>query len=382
MIVAGERSGDLYGAALASALRARQPGLEIFGCGGDAMREAGVETVADAHRVAMMGITEVLSGLPRAWRTLGRLEQEAVRRRPRLAVLIDFPDFNLRLARRLRRQGVRIVYFVSPQIWAWRKGRINELKALIEKMICIFEFEEEIYRRAGIPVEYVGHPLVDIARPKTSRAEFFSANGLVANEETVAFLPGSRQSEVERNLPLMLDALAILAERQVTQPVYVEAPTLEPGFLQSVAARHYKSPAKLCVVRAAHDAVAYSDLVVAASGTATVEAALYQRPLIVVYRVSRPTAWIARRMVRVPYYSMVNLLAGRELVPELIQKDFTAERLAERMTFLLEHPEAKEEMIRGLGEVKAKLGPCGAIERATDVVLKALDLAGASSRPI
>ncbi len=371
MIVAGERSGDLYGSALAAALRSRERGLEIFGCGGDAMREAGVETVVDAHAVAMMGITEVVGGLPRAWKALGRLEQEAARRRPGLAVLIDFPDFNLRLARRLKRQGIRIYYFVSPQIWAWRPGRIRHLKALIDKMLCIFEFEEEIYRRAGIPVEWVGHPLVDIARPNVSRAEFFRSAGLQEGRITLALLPGSRRSEVERNLQLMLKSVTRLAAGRALQTVMVEAPTLDPGFLKVTASRGGITEVPT-VVRAAHDALAYCDLVVAASGTATIEAALHLRPLIVVYRVSRATAWIARRMVRVPYYSMVNILAGRQVVPELMQDDFTPERLAERIEFLLGHPEAREKMVAGLNEVKAKLGPGGAAERAAAAVAEAL----------
>lgn len=380
MIVAGERSGDLYGAALASALCAREPGLEIFGCGGEAMREAGVETVIDAHQVSMMGITEVLGGLPRALRALSGLEQEAARRRPRIAVLIDFPDFNLRLARRLKRHGIRIFYFVSPQIWAWRPGRIHQLKALVEKMLCIFEFEKEIYRRAGIPVEYVGHPLVDIARPKASRVEFLSANNLLASEKTVALLPGSRRNEVERNLPVMLEAIS-----QATcnfQTIFVEAPTLEAGCLNAIASRCSNRPVRLRVVREAHDALAHSDLVVAASGTATVEAALHQRPMIVVYRVSRMTAWVARRMVRVPYYSMVNILAEKELVPELMQDDFTSQRLAERIEFLLAHPEAREAMVRGLAEVRARLGPGGAADRAAATVLAATDNPGASSTAV
>ena len=169
MIVAGERSGDILGAELARALRERLPDVNLFGCGGDAMRQAGVDTVVDAHRLTMMGITEVISGLPRAYRALQKLVAEADRRRPQLAVLIDFPDFNLRLARRLKKRGVRVVYFVSPQVWAWRRGRLRQLKARIEKMLCIFDFEEAIYHQAGIPVEYVGHPMVDLVLPNLTR---------------------------------------------------------------------------------------------------------------------------------------------------------------------------------------------------------------------
>jgi len=186
MIVAGERSGDLFGARLALALRERLQNPELFGCGGEAMRQAGVDTVVDAHRLTMIGITEVIGGLPRAYRAFHALLAEVDRRRPRLAVLIDFPDFNLRLAKQLKKRGIRVVYFVSPQVWAWRKGQLRQLKARIDKMLCIFDFEEAIYREAGIPVQYVGHPLVDLVRPSLTREQFFGRMGLDPAAATMA----------------------------------------------------------------------------------------------------------------------------------------------------------------------------------------------------
>jgi len=205
-MVAGERSGDVYGGELAAALLARDGTLRIFGCGGEAMRKAGVDTTVDLRDFALMGITEVIKHLPQARRTFNRLLEEVDRQKPALAVLIDSPSLNLRLAKQLRRRNIRVVYFVSPQIWAWKKWRIKHLKARVDKMLCIFDFEEAVYQKAGIPVEFVGHPLVDLVRPRLSRAEFFEKADLDPDTPTVAILPGSREREVLFNLPALLDA--------------------------------------------------------------------------------------------------------------------------------------------------------------------------------
>ena len=232
MMVAGERSGDICGAELAPALRARLNNAEIFGCGGEAMRLAGVDTVVDAHQLTMIGITEIVSGLPRAYRAFHALLEEVDRRRPQLAVLIDFPDFNLRLAKQLKKRRIRVVYFVSPQVWAWRKSRLKQLKARIDKMLCIFDFEEAIYREAGIPVEYVGHPLVDLVRPQMTREHFFAQTGLDPSTTTVALLPGSREKEVSNILPTMLEAAHRLSLTHKVQFVVAVAPTLDAQWLE------------------------------------------------------------------------------------------------------------------------------------------------------
>ena len=233
MIVAGERSGDIYGAALARALESRLPGVEIFGCGGEAMRQASVDTVVDSHRISIAGITEVIHGIPRVYRAFHHLLAEVDRRHPQLAVLIDFPDFNLRMARQLKKRRIPVVYFVSPQVWAWRKGRVQTLKKRIAKMIVIFDFEEEIYRQAGVPVEYVGHPLVDMMRPRLSREEFFAQIGLDPSVLTIALLPGSRQKEFTANLPVMLDAAARLTLHRKLQFVVAAAPTIDAEWLET-----------------------------------------------------------------------------------------------------------------------------------------------------
>jgi len=369
MIVAGERSGDILGAELARALRQRLPDLKLFGCGGEAMREAGVDTVVDAHRLTMMGITEVISGLPRAYRALQTLLAEADRRRPPLAVLIDFPDFNLRLAKRLKRRGVRVVYFVSPQVWAWRKGRLRQLKARIEKMLCIFDFEEAIYRQAGIPVEYVGHPMVDLVRPNLERQEFFARTGLDPDGTTVALLPGSRTKEVSQILPTMLEAARLISRNRTVQFVVPVAPTLDAGGVEKMLlGRDAETPTIRVATHATYDALRHCDVAIVASGTATLEAALCERPMVVVYRLSQLTYWIGRRLVKVPFYSMVNILAGKQMVPELIQSDFTPARVASQVEYLLDHSQAREELAKGLRAVKERLGPGGAVGRAAEAV--------------
>ena len=374
MIVAGERSGDLLGAGLARALRGRLEGLRLFGCGGEAMREAGVDTVVDSHRLTMMGITEVIGGLARAWRALGALVAEAERRRPRIAVLIDFPDFNLRLAKRLKQRGIRVVYFVSPQVWAWRRGRLRQLKTRIDKMLCIFDFEQAIYRQAGIPVEYVGHPMVDLVRPEATREQFFSRMGLEPVGPTVALLPGSRAKEVCQILPTMLEAARRISRYRTVQFVVAVAPTLDARFVEKALIAPYAGELTIRVVsHAAYDALRHSDVAIVASGTATLEAAFCERPMVVVYRLSRLTYRIGRLLVRVPFYSMVNILAGKRVVPELIQSDFTPARVAGQVEYLLDHSQAREEMAKGLGAVKERLGPGGAVGRAADSVIGLLE---------
>jgi lipid-A-disaccharide synthase len=377
MLVAGERSGEIYGAELATALRARLGEVEIFGCGGEAMRRAGVATTVDAHTITMVGITEVLSGLPRVYRAFKALLAEAERRRPQLAVLIDFPDFNLRLAKKLRERNIRVVYYVSPQIWAWRRGRLRQLKDRIDKMLCLFDFEEEIYQKAGIPVEHVGHPLVDMVRPHLSRQEFFAQAGLDPQTTTVALLPGSRRKEVLLNLPPMLDAATLLSISRTIQFVVPVAPTLDPTWLESLLARCYVGRAKVrTVANATYDALQHGDVAVVASGTATVEATLRERPFVVVYRVSPLTWLMGKFLVDVPYYSMVNLLAGKALITELIQNDFSAQKVATQVEYLLDHPEARERLVDGLRAVKARLGPGGATGRAADAVVRVLGASG------
>ena len=372
-MVAGERSGDLYGAELALALRERLHAPELFGCGGEAMRLAGVDTVVDAHQLTMIGITEIIGGLPRAYRAFHALLAEVDKRRPQLAVLIDFPDFNLRLAKQLKKRGIRVVYFVSPQVWAWRKGRLRQLKARIDKMLCIFHFEEAIYREAGIPVEYVGHPLVDLVRPRLTREQFFGEVGLEPAVATVALLPGSREKEVSSILPTMLEAAHRLSLTHKAQFVVAVAPTLDARWLEKALLERYAGRVTVrTATHATYDALQHCEVAIVASGTATLEAALRERPMVVVYRVSALTWLLGGLLVHVPFYSMVNILARKPVVPELIQSDFTAAKVAGQVEYLLDHPQAREEMAQELRALKDHLGPGGAVRRAADAVAEVL----------
>lgn len=372
--MAGERSGDVYGGRLAAELKTRRPGIELFGCCGHVMRDAGVEMVVDAHQFAMVGITEVVSGLPRAYRAFNQLMREAARRRPRLAILIDSPSLNMRLAKRLKRLGIPVLYFVSPQIWAWKKWRLRQLTALVDRMVCIFDFEPEIYRRVGAPAEYCGHPLVDTVAPSLSRDEFFAKARLDPALPVVALLPGSREVEIRYILPTLLRAARRISGQRRVQFVLPVAPGLETRRVETYLEQGSPGAPEIRVLEhATYDALAWSTLAVVASGTATVEAALLGRPMVVVYRVSPVTAFLARRMVDINFFSMVNILAGKKVVEELIQNDFTAPRLAAEVTRLLDGSQAQSAMVEELKAVTAHLGKGGAIQRLADTVMKMVE---------
>jgi lipid-A-disaccharide synthase len=373
LISSGDPSGAMHAARLARALRERT-GAQLFGLGTPEMREAGVELIGETSEIAVVGLSEAVELLPRAWRLLKRLETEAGRRRPRLAILIDSPDFNLRLARRLKRLGIPIVYFISPQIWAWRSGRVRQIRDLVARMLVIFPFEEQFYRDAGVPVEFVGHPLVETVRPQHSREEFCRRWFLLKSKQILALLPGSRRKEIAHNLPGMIDAARIVAStsRADHQRVLAAAPGLtaedfSPYMSDDVPVR--------IVENDTWDAVAAADCAIVSSGTATVETALLGTPMVVVYRVSAASAIVLRRMVHTPYYSMVNLLLGRRAVPELVQEDFTPDRVAAEARRLLDSPEEREKMRRDLKEVRLRLAsphPGGAIGRAAEIITSML----------
>ena len=365
LISAGETSGDMYAARLAQAIRKRTD-VHLFGMGGQRMREAGVELLADASDIAVVGITEVFHRLPAVWRAWRILEREAVRRKPALAITVDSPGFNFGLARRLKKHGTRNVYFISPQIWAWRPGRMRWIQRRFERVLVIFPFEEELYRKAGVQADFVGHPLVDSVHATMTRTEFAERYGLDKDKPILTVLPGSRPSEIRRNLPIIMEACAKLREHYPLQFVLAVAPGLDEQAIRSCERRDVP----LTRVRGAtYDALASADCAVVSSGTATVEAALLDCPLVVVYRVSALTAAIARHMVTTPFFAMVNLISGRQIAPELIQDKFTAEALENEVRRLLDVPQAREDQRRGLAEVREKLGKGGAIERAAEIIV-------------
>jgi lipid-A-disaccharide synthase len=370
LISAGEASGDMYAARLASALRARAD-VQLFGMGGTRMRDAGVELVADCSEVSVVGIVEIAKKYPALKSVWKRLLGEAVRRKPRLAILTDFPGFHLRLARALKRQGVQNVYFVAPQFWAWRPWRANLVRRRFVRALCIFPFEEEWYRSRGVKADFIGHPLVGNVAAKRTRTEFAAAYGLDVSKPIVALLPGSRSGEIAHHLPPMMQACRLIQQRNDKMQFVL---ALAPDVKRTQIAQYLMPEVTMHIVEdATYDALGAADLSIVSSGTATVEAALMDAPMIVVYRLAPLTAAIARLLVRTPMFAMVNLIAGKRVVPELVQKDFTPARLADESLRLLESPDAREEMRRGLAEVREKLGPPGAIERAADLIVGMLN---------
>jgi lipid-A-disaccharide synthase len=368
LISAGEASSDMYAARLAIALRERI-GAKFFGMGGPHMAEAGVELMADYHEVAVVGIAEVLHKIPSVVRVQNRLAREALLREASLAILVDSPGTHLGVARRLKNRHVPVGYFIGPQVWAWRSGRVRIVKRRVKRMVVIFPFEEKIYRDAGVPVDFVGHPLVDIVKPTMPRAEFAARHGLSADRPIVALLPGSRRSEVARNFPAILEACerltAEMREGSGPQFVHAAAPGLAQATSADILARSHSVLRR--IEGETYDVLASADCAIVASGTATVEAALLGTPMVVVYRVAPVTAFVLRRLVHTPFFSMVNLVAGRRVVPELMQDDFTPAAVAAEVRRLLESGVAREEMKAGLAGVRASLGSGGAIERAADV---------------
>jgi len=359
LVVAGEASGDLHGARLISELRRRVPDLAAFGLGGDEMRAAGFEAVAHSSEISVVGLTEALRVLPRAREVFAGLLREVDRRRPALAVLIDSPEFNLRLARELKRRGVEVAYYVSPQVWAWRRGRIKTIGRLVDRMLVFFPFEVDLYRGHGIDVVHVGHPLVDEV-PVLPQA--WDHGETAAGPYRVALLPGSRVSEIEALLPTLLAAVGRLAARLPIEVRVIKAPTISQELLEE----HVES-AGLPVRIVAEDrfaVIADSHLALCASGTATLEVGLLGTPMVMVYRLASWTYVLAKLMVRLPDVSLVNLVLGRRIVPELIQGDANPQRIAEESARLLTDAAARNAMRAALAELRGRLGERGASGRA------------------
>ena len=372
LISAGEASGEMYGAQLIEALRRRDPSLEFFGVGGDRMRAAGCDTVVDAKDLAVVGISEIVSHLPKIYGLFHKLIAEADRRHPDLAIVIDSPAFNWRVARQMRKRGIPVVYYVCPQFWAWRQGRVRLLRKYVDKALVIFPFEEKFYRDRGVDATFVGHPLADLSPPAIDRAAYASLNKLDAAKQWLTLMPGSRMKEVRMNLPTILESASKLGSGyEFLLPV---APTLDRSFLESLIGAGFAAAKQSAWSRDALPALAHSRAGIIASGTATVEAAMMGTPFVMVYRVSPLTYFLGRSRVKVPHFAMVNLIAGREIVPELVQQDFTAEKVVARLREILPDGPKRDQMIAGLAEVKGLLrGPQAdrlhPAERAAEAVL-------------
>jgi lipid-A-disaccharide synthase len=373
IISAGEASGEMYGAQLIEALR-RRVHSQFFGVGGERMRAAGCDTVVDAKDLAVVGITEILGQLPKIYGLFHKLIAEADKRRPDLAVVIDSPAFNWRVARQMRKRGIPVVYYVCPQFWAWRQGRVRLLRKYVTKALVIFPFEEKFYRDRGVDATFVGHPLADLPKPQISRKQYAVQHGLEPAKTWITLMPGSRAKEVRMNLPEMLQAADLLGdEYEFLLPV---APTLSKDLIREMLKRDM-GIVPVHLVPDALPALTHSRAGIIASGTATVEAAIMGRPFVMVYRVSLLTYLLGRPRVKVPHFAMVNLIAGREVVPELVQHDFTAENVTARLKEILPEGPPRTRMIEGLAAVKDTLrspdrSAIPAAERAAEVILQIL----------
>ena len=340
---------------LVEELRGVWPDAEFFGCAGPQMRRTGVLPVIEAESLAVVGLAEVVAHLPRIYGQYRKLLEAARTTPPDLAILTDSPDFHLRLARQLKRLGVPVVYLVAPQVWAWRKGRIPLIRRVVDRLLCIFPFEEAFFRDQGIPASYIGHPLAGEVRPRTQKTEFFRKHRLDLSRQLVTVLPGSRKGEAARHLPALLDAVQRIYGQQVTHFLLPASETTGAAFFRD---RIGGAPIQV-IEGETWDAIAHADLALAASGTVTIEAALAGVPMITFYKVSA-LSWLAGRfLVRVPFYSMVNLVAGRAVVPELMQGEMTGECLAFEALRLLRDGGARERMREDLAEVAGRLSAKG-----------------------
>lgn len=370
--VAGDPSGDLHAARLIETLKTHAPALTFTALGGPAMQRAGASLLDDLTRAASIGPFDAARHLARFLRARRLLEEHLRSTRPDLVILVDFGDFNLPIiAPLVKRHGVPILYYISPQVWAWGRWRLRSIRRYVDRMVVFFPFEETLYRREGVPVTWVGHPLIDRARPSMSREDARQRFGLNPWRRTVGLLPGSRAHEIVRHLPLMVAAAAHMAWRMPgIQFLLPRAPTVPQEVVQAHLRR---APVEIRVVEGPiADALQLMDGALVASGTATLETALCEVLMVVIYRASWPTYLAARAVIRVPHIALVNVVAGRELVPELIQHRASPGRVAAALIELLRDDERCALMREGLREVKAKLGPPGAVERAAAVVLELL----------
>ncbi|MBI4634611.1 MAG: lipid-A-disaccharide synthase [Deltaproteobacteria bacterium] len=368
MIVAGEASGDLHGSRLVKAMKEEESGLRFFGIGGKRSREAGVSIIADVADMAVVGLTEVVLKLFDILKVMREMKKRLRQERPNLLILIDYPDFNIPLAKTAKELGIPVLYYISPQVWAWRFGRIKTIRRCVNKMLVILPFEEALYRSAGVDARYVGHPLLDAVNDIGPREEILKRLGLDPGKKTVAILPGSRRSEVVKLLPVMLGAAEIISGGpEPVQFLLPLASTLDAASVEQIIGRH-RVPVKI-VPENIYDAIASADVAMVASGTATLETALLNTPMVIIYKMSPLTYAIARMIIRVKNIGLVNIIAGKTIVPELIQGEATSERLAAEMNAILADPAKMETIKNDLGNIREKLGKPGAAARAAAIAL-------------
>ena len=371
LLVAGEVSGDLLGSHLVEAIQRIDPEVQFLGVGGEGLKRRGMKLLYPADSLSVVGVTEVLIKLRSIFEALQRLKKSLDQERPDLVILIDFPDFNLRLAKIAYRKGIPILYYISPQIWAWRARRIKLIARWVKKMVVLFPFEVPLYEAAGVDVEWVGHPLLDMVKPTLPKEKAFRQFGLDPQRRTIALLPGSRLNEVDRLLsPLLASVDLLQKESPDLQFILPLAPGI-PKTIVSSQMKHISVPVKV-VEGLTYDVMNLSDLLITASGTATLEGAILGKPMIIIYKVSLLSYWIGRALIQVDHIGLVNLVAEKEIAPELIQKDVHPQRIADEALRILRDPILGRKMMESMGEVRQKLGEPGATERAARIVTSLL----------
>ena len=360
LMIAGEASGDLHGSGVARALRARRNEIDLYGIGGDAMQREGVELIFHCSRLSFMGFLEVFRNLPTVFRVERTLVRLLAERRPDVIVLIDYPGFNLRFARKARARGIKVLYYISPQVWAWNRKRVKTIKEVVDRIKVVFPFEVEIYQAEGMDVEFVGHPIVERIGASCIRQAFFQRNHLDPSQKLLGLFPGSRRQEVDRILPVMLQAAEDLRSGRPLQVAVGVAPNLGADLIRS----HVPGDARVTLVEnATYDLMQYSDAAMVTSGTATLETGWFGTPMVVVYKTSQTSFILGRLLVDVPYIGLVNIVAGRKVVPELVQREMTRENLVREVAPLLDDPARGNAMRRELAVIKSKLGGPGASDK-------------------
>ncbi|HMC77711.1 MAG TPA: lipid-A-disaccharide synthase [Vicinamibacterales bacterium] len=372
MISCGEPSGDLYAGALASEILKLEPNATITGFGSDRLRAAGASLVGDFKGLSVTGLTEAVRVIPRSWQNYRALVRAAEEMRPDVFVPIDFPDFNFFPARALHKRGVPVVYYISPQLWAWRRGRLKTMKRVADRVLVIFPFEAPFYEAAGVPVTFVGHPLLELTAPPMARGTFMRAHGLDPARPLVALLPGSRRNELRALLPDLVRTAGVIAARApAAQFIIARAPHLDDELLAPLAAWPVGVTPPVVVEGQTDEVLSSADVAVLASGTVTVQAALHGCPMVIVYRVGPLTYTLGKPLLHVDTYGMVNLVAGARVVPELIQDDFTPEAAAAEALKVLLDPVHAAKVKADLAAVRGKLGTAGASRRAAEAVIAA-----------
>lgn len=371
MIVAGEASGDLHGSSLVVAMQRLDPNLRFYGIGGNRLKKAGVELAAHSSEMAVVGFTEVITKLRMILKVLAQLKASLKETKPDMVILIDYPDFNLPLAAAAHKQGIKVLYYISPQVWAWRRGRLKKIKKVVDKMAVILPFETQMYQEAGVDAVFVGHPLLDVVKKKFPYQEAMERFGLQDGLTTVSLLPGSRASEVVKILPEMLQAAEILARTipniQFVLPI---ADTLDVHFVQKIMQRY--AVEVHIIQNDTYDVIGVSDIAIVASGTATLETALLEIPMIIVYKVSKLSYIIGKQIIKVDHIGLANIIAGKTVVPELIQDEANPRQIAVEICHILSSQTRMDEMKFNLSTIREKLGKPGVAERVAQLAFDML----------